>query len=141
LILQVYGMPTSGKTTFSKQFIKDNPLWTWLDVAKWNIEPSNWLIAETTILDKIKQEPNRNYIVESVSGFWDLKSKNILFKCDMPDLIKRHEYRRKILTNKDLDYYNGLMSQSIKSDIIINTSVLDTYEQIMMKIKYIMMRQ
>lgn len=137
MIAQIYGMPTSGKTTFIREFINRNKNWTWLDVANWNKNPSNWLIAESNIFKQIKAEPDNNYIVESVSGFWQLDSKNILFKCEFQDMVLRHEKRRKTLNNDDLDYYNILMSQSIKPHLIINTSIFDTYEKIKMRLQSI----
>lgn len=129
MIIQLIGNPTTGKSTFIKKFIKDNNDWIWLDIAEWNRIDRNWLKIECDLINQLSK--NKNYIVESIMGFHQLKnSLNIKFTCELKDLEYRHYLRKEQLDNNKLDYYSALSFQSVKPNLIINTSIHTTYEQI-----------
>lgn len=139
MIVQIIGKPCSGKSNFAKIFVAQNPNWNWIDIAAYNNSYDSWLYAENKVLNReFKQE--ENYLVESVSGFHNLKSQiNIMFSCSQEDLISRHYLNRGLsVTNEDLNYYDAIISQRVRSHIHINTSVLISYEQIKDRLKSIL---
>lgn len=134
MIIQVFGTPCTGKTSFIKDWILHNPTYSYYDVAMHRDVGADFLNAENIILKKIINEKRKYIIIESATGFHDIKSFNIKLSCDLDLLEKNHIKRRIPFTNEQLDYYSLLHTIEIVPDLTINITETTTFKDISNKI-------
>lgn len=127
IIIQAIGVPCTGKSTFLKRFVAENPQWALYDIVDFR-DAATWLLAENQMLNKMKAEKPDYVILESAQGIHDVHSYNVLFKCDMRTLNERHTKRGLELTNDLLEYYSMIMSVGVKTAQTIDTN--NSYEHL-----------
>lgn len=130
-IIQCIGSPCSGKSTFLKRFVKENPIWKLYDIVDYRYDSFDWLLAENKLLNQVIQSDSEFVLLESAQGFHDIKSYNIEFRCDIPTLIQRHVLRGLELTDEELKYYALLKSIGIQAHFILDTSGEITYTHLL----------
>jgi hypothetical protein len=130
IIIQAIGAPCTGKSTFLKRFIAENPQWSLYDIADFR-DVATWLLAENKMLNKMKAEKPDYVILESAQGVHDVCSFNVLFKCDMKTLCERHDKRGIELTDDLLEYYSLILSVGVKPEVTIDTT--GSYEHLSAK--------
>ena len=121
MIVQLIGLPCSGKSTLLKKFYKDYSDWKIYDIVDYKNElaDSN-LFAENKILKSICNNYwTSNFIIESACGFNDLNSKVIKLEPTIELLRKNFIKREGSFTNKDLEYLRYLNLNCINYDNIL----------------------
>jgi len=110
MIVQVIGLPCTGKTTSLKK---------WLDQKKEKIAYYDWAHYQnkSKIIDKISQDKIDKILIESACGV-DIKNSTIILYSQPKSLIyKRHELRNETL---DEDYLSLLESNFMAPNYTVN---------------------
>lgn len=139
-ILQIIGLPCSGKSFLIKNLIKKNKdSIIWLDIANYYngysnfIESLDTLVKEIEYFNSIDIYKNKLFIIESATGFYQFnKYNNFVIKIDSdPILFEINHKKRKLVLDEDLkNYYFYLKYLFIKHNLEINTSLLYNEEKI-----------
>lgn len=110
MIVQVIGLPCTGKTTALKK---------WLKQKKEKINYFDWADYENKakFIQKINQHNLNKVLVESACGLEIKNSIVILYKQPQSLIYKRHELRNEIL---DEDYLSLLESNSMIPNYTVN---------------------
>jgi tRNA uridine 5-carbamoylmethylation protein Kti12 len=109
MIVQVIGLPCSGKTTAIKEFLKTNQNITHLDIRN----SSN----ESAFHKLVKRHKNKNIIVESATGFNIRNSRVIRMNTDYTQLYNRSLERDKTF---DEDYLSLLETVMLRTKYTAN---------------------
>jgi dephospho-CoA kinase len=110
MIVQVIGLPCSGKTTAIKEFLKTNN-----DIIHLDIRNSK---SESQFRQLVKRHQNKNLIVESATGF-NLKSSRVIrMNVDYPLLYERSVKRDKTF---DEDYLSLLETVMLRTKYTANS--------------------
>lgn len=99
MIVQVIGLPCSGKTTALKQWFQKNTNVKYYDIANYS--------KEHNVKTKISKRKNKNVLLESACGIHLNNSIVILYKQPMSKILERHRIRNEII---DEDYLSLLQS-------------------------------
>ena len=132
-IVQVIGSPCSGKSTFLRRFVSENPQWKLFDIVDYRYSSEEWLVAENYLIKDILYKEYPYVIIESAQGLHELNALNIEFYCDIQTLIKRHQKRGLEVTDEDLQRYSILKMIGIKPQFTIDTSENISYEHLASK--------
>ena len=112
MIVQIIGLPCSGKTTLIKQYIESNKNINYIDIANYSTEGKyNHCIMEA-------KKSSTNTIVESACGLAIRNSIVVLYKQPINLIYSRHKIRGEIL---DEDYLSLLTTQMLKPNFTVNT--------------------
>lgn len=112
MVVQVIGLPCSGKTTAIKTFLEMNPSIKHIDIRDYKNE-NEFKKAVTSFVDK-KVE----IVAESASGFYIEKTKVI--KLEIP---KMELYSRSLVRDKtfDADYFSLLETVMLRTKYTVST--------------------
>ena len=123
-IIQLIGLPCSGKTTFLKKYLSDLNSITWIDYAEYDDIKSFF---------KDVKSIEGNLIIESACGFHIKNSIVLLYKRPIMDVYKNHQSRNESI---DEDYLSLLETRMIKPHYIITTeSALSSTLDLLMQIE------
>ena len=122
MVVQIIGLPCTGKTTLIKKYIKRNPGIKYIDFANFNGRTKN-----KDCIFAVK-ESSKNIILESACGLDIKESIVVLYKQPMNLIYNRHKKRGDTL---DEDYLSLLLTQMAKPKFTVTTqkainSVLDS---------------
>ena len=102
MIVQVIGLPCSGKTTALKKWFKKNIHIKYYDIADYD-KPSK-------VKTKINKDAHKNLLLESACGIHLNNSIVILYRQPMNKILERHKIRNEII---DEDYLSLLQSNML----------------------------
>ena len=112
MIVQIIGLPCTGKTTLIKQYLKTNQNISYIDLANFK--------EHTRYKDCIKQvqKSRTNVIVESACGLAIKQSIVILYRQPINTVYARHILRGETL---DEDYLSLLTTQMVKPNYTVTS--------------------
>lgn len=114
MVVQIIGLPCSGKSTAIKKYLKTEPNIQYLDYANYS--------NPFRLLNKIRsiqsQKPNSKILIESACGIRYNSNKIILYRQPIQLIYQRHSQRKEKL---DEDYLSLLQQEMIKSDLTVTS--------------------
>lgn len=102
MLVQVIGLPCSGKTTALTKWFEQNKHVKYYDIANYK--------NLSKVKTKISKSKNKNVLLESACGIQFNKSIIILYKQPMAKIYERHKLRKEII---DEDYLSLLQSNML----------------------------
>ena len=114
MVIQVIGLPCSGKTTALKKWFKKNTNVKYYDIANYS--------QTKNVKTEINKLANKKVLLESACGIHLNNSIVILYKQPMSKILERHQMRNELI---DEDYLSLLKSKMlIPNYTVINNKSL-----------------
>lgn len=111
MIIQVIGLPCSGKTTALKKWFKSNTNVKYYDIADFS--------QSKNVKTKLSKTKNKNVLLESACGIHLNDSIVILYKQPMSKILERHKIRKETI---DEDYLSLLQSNMMIPNYTVNNT-------------------
>lgn len=111
MIIQVIGLPCSGKTTALKKWFKSNTNVKYYDIADFS--------QSKNVKTKLSKTRNKNVLLESACGIHLNDSIVILYKQPMSKILERHKIRKETI---DEDYLSLLQSNMMIPNYTVNNT-------------------
>ena len=111
MIVQVIGLPCSGKTTALKKWFKSNTNVKYYDIANFS--------QSKNVKTKLLKTKNKNVLLESACGIHLNDSIVILYKQPMNKILERHKIREETI---DEDYLSLLQSNMMIPNYTVNNT-------------------
>ena len=111
MIIQVIGLPCSGKTTALKKWFKKNNNVKYYDVANFS--------KIKNVKTKLSKTQNKNVLLESACGIRLNNTTVILYKQPMSKILERHKIRKETI---DEDYLSLLQSNMMLPNYTVNNT-------------------
>ena len=109
MIVQVIGLPCSGKTTALAKWFENNNHVKYYDIANFN--------KSSKVKTQIRKCKTKSILLESACGIQLNNSIVILYKQPMKKIFERHKIRNEIL---DEDYLSLLQSKMLIPNYTVN---------------------
>ena len=112
MIVQIIGLPCSGKTTLIKEYLKYNKNINYIDLAtfKGKAKYNNCIMQA--------KKSSQKTILESACGLRIDNSIVVLYRQPINQIYSRHRNRGEVL---DEDYLSLLTTQMLKANYTVNT--------------------